>query len=157
MGERPKSAGCREVEPDTLLEVNEEGELIGIEFLSPELVTAEAVNRAVAEHGFDPIDPIHLSPLRDASGESTLKPVELTVTYRNGRPCVGYLRLSERRETSAGSCRVSDEMVIDVDRNGCLIGIEFLSPVSFVDVHLLLLQHGLEPLTESQLKPILIE
>jgi hypothetical protein len=41
---------------DTFRAANEERELIGIEFLSPELVTPEAVNRALAEHGFDPID-----------------------------------------------------------------------------------------------------
>ncbi len=140
-----------------LLEINEERELIGIEFLAPELVTPESVNRALDEHGFDPIDSIHLGPLRGSSEESTNTGHLLTATFVRGRLWAGYLYLTKRRDKSAGSRRVSDEMIVDVSREGDLIGIEFLAPVSYVDVHLLLMENGLEPLPRSELKPILID
>jgi uncharacterized protein YuzE len=153
--ETVKSAGCREVDLDMLLEVNHRGELIGIEFLSPELVTAEGLNRVLAENGFDSVDEAHVRPLQITHAEQVANPRDLRVTFQQGRPWVGYLYLGPRGEKSARSRRVSDEMVIDVDLRGCLIGIEFLSTVSLADVNRLLMEFGIEPVEELQLKPIL--
>ena len=48
-------------------------------------------------------------------------------------------------------------MVIDLNRDGNLIGIEFLAPVSYVDVHMLVMGYRLEPVPRSELKPILLD
>lgn len=138
-----------------LLEVNEREELIGFEFLSPELVTPEGLNRVLAENGFDAVDAAQVRPLQITHAEQVANPRDLRVTFQHGRPWVGYLYLAPRGEKSARSGRVSDEMVIDVDPYGCLIGVEFLSAVSLSDVNRLLMEFGVEPVEELQLKPIL--
>jgi uncharacterized protein YuzE len=58
-----KSDRCREVEPDMVLDINEEGRLIGIELLAPELVTLEAVNGVLEEYGLEPLKESDLAPL----------------------------------------------------------------------------------------------
>jgi uncharacterized protein YuzE len=58
-----KSARCREVEPDMVLDINKEGKLIGIELLAPQLVTLDAINTILAEYGFEPLEETVLKPL----------------------------------------------------------------------------------------------
>lgn len=60
---REKSDHCREIEPDLVLDINKEGKLIGIEFLTPRLVTLEAINRILIEYGLQPLQKSHLAPL----------------------------------------------------------------------------------------------
>ena len=54
---------CVEVEPDMVLDINEEGKLIGIELLAPQLVTLEAINAVLAEYGLAPLDEAALKPI----------------------------------------------------------------------------------------------
>ena len=83
--------------------------------------------------------------------------VDLEITYRNGSPRLGYLYLSAPSEKSAHSHRVSPAMVIDVNKDGQLIGIELLDPsqVTLESVNNVLKEHGMAPLKESHLKPLL--
>ncbi len=58
-----KSDRCVQVEPDMVLDINTEGKLIGIELVTPELVTLEAVNGVLEDYGFQPLDASDLKPL----------------------------------------------------------------------------------------------
>jgi uncharacterized protein YuzE len=58
-----KSDHCREVEPDMVLDINKQGKLIGIELLSPEMVTIEAVNHILEEYDLEPIKESALAPI----------------------------------------------------------------------------------------------
>ncbi len=58
-----KSDRCVQVEPDMVLDINREGKLIGIELVTPELVTLEAINSVLEDYGFQPIDASDLKPL----------------------------------------------------------------------------------------------
>ena len=60
---KEKSDHCREAKPDMVLDINEEGRLIGIELLAPELVTLEAVNGILQEYGLEPLKESDLAPL----------------------------------------------------------------------------------------------
>ena len=82
--------------------------------------------------------------------------VDLEITYRNGSPRLGYLYLSDPSEKSAHSRRISPAMVIDVNKEGKLIGIELLDPsqVTLESINNVLKEHGMEPLNESHLKPL---
>ena len=46
-----------------VLDINTEGKLIGIELVTPELVTLEAINGVLEGYGFQPIDAFDLKPL----------------------------------------------------------------------------------------------
>jgi len=83
--------------------------------------------------------------------------VDLEITYRDGRPRLGYLHLSDPSEKSEHSRRVSPEMVIDLNKDRHIIGIELLDPsrVTLKAVNELLEQYGQEPLKETDLAPIL--
>jgi uncharacterized protein YuzE len=83
--------------------------------------------------------------------------VDLEISYRNGRPRLGYLYLSDPSEKSEHSRRVSPEMVIDMNKDGKLIGIEFLDPrrVTLEAINNILREYGQEPLKESDLAPLL--
>jgi uncharacterized protein YuzE len=83
--------------------------------------------------------------------------VDLEITYRDGRPRLGYLYLSDPSEKSEHSRRVSPEMVIDINKDGQLIGIELLDPrrVTLEAINKILKEHGQQPLKESYLAPIL--
>ena len=54
--EGDKSDRCIEVEPDMVLDINAEGKLIGIELVTPELVTLEGVNGVLDSYAFPPVD-----------------------------------------------------------------------------------------------------
>ncbi len=86
-----------------------------------------------------------------------MRDVDLRITYRNGRPRVGYLYLSDPKEKSARTRRVEPGMVLDINNEGKLIGIELLAPqmVTLDAINSILKEYGLEPLKESDLAPIL--
>jgi uncharacterized protein YuzE len=82
--------------------------------------------------------------------------VDLEISYRDGRPRLGYLYLSDPSEKSARSRRVSAELVIDINRDGQLIGIELLDPenTTVEAINEVLKQYGFDPIQETDLKPI---
>ena len=51
------------IEPDMVLDINTEGKLIGIELVTPELVTLEGINGVLERYGFSPVDASDLKPL----------------------------------------------------------------------------------------------
>jgi len=83
--------------------------------------------------------------------------VDLRISYRDGRPRVGYLYLSDAKEKSEHSTRVEPGMVLDINKKEQLIGIEFLAPtmVTLDSTNAVLKDYGLEPFKESELKPLL--
>ena len=58
-----KRAKCRRVEPGMILDINTEGNLIGLELTAPSLVTLDGVNSVLAEYGLEPISESTLKPL----------------------------------------------------------------------------------------------
>jgi hypothetical protein len=54
-------------EAGLLVDLADDGQPIGIEIAIPAIVTVEAVNKALAHYGLDPIDPAELAPLRSAA------------------------------------------------------------------------------------------
>ena len=81
----------------------------------------------------------------------------LKVTYQDGQPETAYLSLPRQPgEKSADSERVEPEMVLDFNADGKLIGIEILDPqeVSVEAINGILSKHGLSPLSEKELAPI---
>ena len=58
-----RSDRCVEVEPDMVLDVTNDGKLIGIEILSPELVTVEGINAVLEQYGLAPLEEKALRPL----------------------------------------------------------------------------------------------
>jgi uncharacterized protein YuzE len=87
-----------------------------------------------------------------------MRAIHLEVTYEDGRPWVAYLYLPrETNEKSDHSIEVERDMVLDITKDGHLIGIELLAPqlVSLEAVNSVLEQYGLDPLTEKALKPLL--
>jgi uncharacterized protein YuzE len=58
-----KRAKCRRVEPGMILDINKEGELIGVELTAPSLVTLDDINKVLAEYGLEPIKEATLKPL----------------------------------------------------------------------------------------------
>jgi uncharacterized protein YuzE len=86
-----------------------------------------------------------------------MRHADLRISYRDGRPRVGYLYLSDPKEKSAHSTRVEPGMVLDFNKTGQLIGIEFLAPkmVTLDGINAVLKEYGLEPFKESELKPLL--
>ena len=83
--------------------------------------------------------------------------VDLEITYRDGRPRLGYLYLSDPGEKSEHSRRISPQIVVDINEHNELIGIELLDPENTtVDaINNVLEQYGMEPLKGSDLKPLL--
>ncbi len=58
-----KSFESERVEPEMVLDFNQEGKLIGIELVDPEYVTLEAINDVLQKHGFAPLTKEDLAPL----------------------------------------------------------------------------------------------
>jgi uncharacterized protein YuzE len=46
-----------------VLDINNEGKLIGIELLAPQLVTLDAINSILKEYGLEPLKESDLSPI----------------------------------------------------------------------------------------------
>ena len=85
-----------------------------------------------------------------------MRDVDLRISYRNGRPRVGYLYLSDPKEKSDRTRRVEPGMVLDFNKDGKLIGIELLAPslVTVDAINTILKEYGLEPVKESALAPL---
>jgi len=85
-----------------------------------------------------------------------MRHVDLRISYRDGRARLGYLYLSDPSEKSAHCRRISAELVLDINKNGDLIGIELLDPqnTTVEAINDVLKQYGCEPIQESDLKPI---
>jgi uncharacterized protein YuzE len=86
-----------------------------------------------------------------------MRGIHLDVTYEDGRPWVAYLYLPRKRnEKSARSVEAEPDMVLDVNTEGKLIGIELLAPqlVTLEAINTVLEEYGLESLEESVLKPL---
>lgn len=84
--------------------------------------------------------------------------VYLEVTYRGGRPWVAYLYLARKKKEKSDHCReVEPDMVLDINKQGKLIGIELLAPelATLEAINAILKEYGLEPLQESDLAPLL--
>ncbi len=87
-----------------------------------------------------------------------MKQIYLEVTYREGRPYVAYLYLPSKPNEKRHKCRrVEPGMILDVNKEGKLIGIELTAPsmVTLDAVNNILKEYGLEPLKESDLAPLL--
>lgn len=54
------------VEPEMVLDYNQDGALIGIELVDPGYVTAEAINEVLGKNGLAPISQDDLAPLQAA-------------------------------------------------------------------------------------------
>jgi uncharacterized protein YuzE len=83
----------------------------------------------------------------------------LKVTYQDGQPEIAYLSLPRQPgDKAAESERVEPEMVLDFNADGKLIGIEILDPheVTLEAINDILKQYGLEPIQESDLKPLVV-
>ena len=84
--------------------------------------------------------------------------IHLEVTYENGRPWVAYLYLPREKNEKSDHCvEVEPDMVLDINKDGKLIGIELLAPqlVTLEAINNVLEQYGFEPLAETVLKPLL--
>jgi hypothetical protein len=86
-----------------------------------------------------------------------MEDVDLRISFRNGRPRVGYLYLSDPKEKSARSRRVELGMVLDFSQDDRLIGIELLAPqmITLEAINKILEEYHQKPLKESDLAPIL--
>jgi len=124
---------------------------MGIEMLSPARVTVDAVNRVAREYGLRPVAPVHLRPLSaDAPLTGTYHYLE--ITYREGRPWVGYLYLAPRGQKSARCRRIEPEMVVDVSQSGALLGVELLAPnhISLEDLNRVLEDFGVHAMEKMR-------
>ena len=86
-----------------------------------------------------------------------MKQVYLEVTYREGRPYVAYLYLSSRPNEKRRKCRrVEPGMILDINKEEKLIGIELTAPtmITLDAINNILKEYGLEPLKESDLAPL---
>jgi uncharacterized protein YuzE len=88
-----------------------------------------------------------------------MKQIYLRVTYRDdGSPFAAYLHLpSEPNEKRAKCRRVEPGMILDINKDGKLIGVELTAPslVTLGDINKVLEEYGLEPIKEATLKPLL--
>ncbi len=58
-----KSEHSKRISPDMVIDINNKGELIGIELLDPAGVNLEAINNVLKEHGLEPLKESDLAPL----------------------------------------------------------------------------------------------
>ena len=86
-----------------------------------------------------------------------MKQVYLEVTYRGGQPYVAYLYLPRKSNEKRHSCRrVEPGMILDINKEGKLFGIELTAPtmVKLDAINNILKEYGLQPLKESDLSPL---
>jgi uncharacterized protein YuzE len=88
-----------------------------------------------------------------------MKQIRLRVTYRDdGSPFAAYLHLPSKPNEKRAQCRrVEPGMILDINKDGKLIGVELTSPrlVTLEDINNVLDQYGMAPIKESTLKPLL--
>jgi len=59
-------ARSKEVRPNYIVDLDSQGELLGLELLDPENVTLEIVNQIMSEYHAPPVTPADLAPLKVA-------------------------------------------------------------------------------------------
>ena len=65
-----------------------------------------------------------------------MKDIYLEVTYRHGNPWVAYLYLPRKKGEKSDRCvQVEPDMVLDINAEGKLIGIELVTCASSIAVH----------------------
>jgi uncharacterized protein YuzE len=72
---------------------------------------------------------------------------------------VAYLYLPREKNEKSDHCvEVEPDMVLDINKDGKLIGIELLAPqlVTLEAINAVLGDYGFEPLGENALKPLLV-
>ena len=88
-----------------------------------------------------------------------MKQIHLRVTYRDdGSPFAAYLHLPSQPNEKRAKCRrVEPGMILDINKEGKLIGIELTAPrlVTLGDINKVLEDYGMEPVKEATLKPLL--
>jgi len=87
-----------------------------------------------------------------------MKQIYLEVTYRDGRPYVAYLYLPSKPEEKRHRCRrVEPGMILDINKEGKLIGIELTAPkmVTLEAINGILTEYGMPRLKDSDLAPLL--
>ena len=88
-----------------------------------------------------------------------MKQIRLRVTYRDdGSPFAAYLHLPSQPNEKRAKCRrVEPGMILDINKEGKLIGVELTAPrlVTLEDINNVLEQYGLDPIKKSTLKPLL--
>ena len=88
-----------------------------------------------------------------------MKQIHLRVTYRDdGSPFAAYLHLPSKPNEKRAKCRrVEPGMILDINKEGKLIGVELTAPslVTLGDINKVLKEYGLEPIKEATLKPLL--
>ena len=87
-----------------------------------------------------------------------MRDIYLEVTYRRGNPWIAYLYLPRKRgEKSARCVEAEPDMVLDINTDDKLIGIELAAPelVTLEAINAVLEDYGFEPLDASDLKPLL--
>ena len=86
-----------------------------------------------------------------------MKQIHLRVTYRDdGSPFAAYLHLPSQPNEKRAKCRrVEPGMILDINKEGKLIGIELTAPrlVTLGDINKVLEDYGMEPVKEATLKP----
>ena len=87
-----------------------------------------------------------------------MRQVHLRVTYRDdGTPFAAYLHLPGKPNEKRAECRrVEPGMILDISKEGKLIGIELTAPllVTLGDINRVLKEYGMEPIKEATLKPL---
>ncbi len=60
---KEKRHRCRRVEPGMVLDINKDGELMGVELTAPRKVTLEDINGVLKEYGLEPLKESDLTPI----------------------------------------------------------------------------------------------
>jgi len=88
-----------------------------------------------------------------------MKQIHLRVTYRDdGSPFAAYLHLPSEPNEKRDKCRrVEPGMILDINKEGKLIGIELTAPrlVTLDDINKVLQEYGMATIKEATLKPLL--
>ena len=88
-----------------------------------------------------------------------MRQIHLRVTYRDdGTPFAAYLHLPSKPNEKRAKCRrVEPGMILDINKEGKLIGLELTSPrrVTLEHINNVLEQYGMDPIKESTIKPLL--
>ncbi len=88
-----------------------------------------------------------------------MKQIHLRVTYRDdGSPFAAYLHLPSKPNEKRAKCRrVEPGMILDINKEGKLIGVELTAPrlVTLNDINQVLKEYGVEPIKKAALKPLL--